>query len=171
MGPRTARGLVHRTRLANLGALPIVSAHGLRPEDLSRHRLIWLLDALRSRFDAIIVDTGPLLTSIEAALVCAVSDRVILLVGRNQRLDLVQGSLARLEQVGANCAGLVFNRASESDCGRYEAASCEAASPIARLIPGTRPAAGAAAVASLAPKTSLRFPSPADVNETSRRAA
>lgn len=171
IGPRNASGQVHRTRQANLWALPIGNAQGLRPEDLSRHRLVWLLDALRSRFDAIIVDTGPLLTSIEAVLVSAVSDRVILLVGRNQRLDLVQGSLARLEQVGANCAGLVFNRASESDCGRYEAASCEATSPIARLVPGPRPAAGAAAIAPLAAETAMRFPSPAGRKETARRRA
>jgi len=170
IGPRNASGQVHRTRQANLWALPIGGAHGLRPEDLSRHRLEWLLDALRSRFDAIIVDTGPLLTSIEAALVSAVSDRVILLVGRNQRLDLVQSSLARLEQVGADCAGLVFNRASESDCGRYEAASCEATSPIARLVPGTR-AAGTGAVAPLAGEAAMRFPSPDDGTEAAKRAA
>lgn len=170
IGPENATGQVHQTRQPNLWALPIGISFDLDPEDLSREKLVWLLDALRSRFDAIIIDTGPLFTGIESTLVSAVSDRVIMLVARNQRLDLVRSALARIEQTGADCAGLVFNRALGPDAGRYEAASVDGMRRIVPFVPGRR---SRRARSSNTPSTagSLRFPIPADPAGTTRRAA
>jgi succinoglycan biosynthesis transport protein ExoP len=135
IGPGHAGGQVHHARQENLWAMPTGSARGLDPEDLSRQKLLWLLDALRSRFDAIIIDTGPVLSSIEAALVAAVSDRVIMLIRRNQDMRVVRASLAQLTQAGARHAGVVFNRASESDLNRREVASYGRPSIAATLVP------------------------------------
>jgi Mrp family chromosome partitioning ATPase len=115
IGPDGASAQVHRTRHENLWAMPAGAAHGASPQLLSRDKLMWLLDALRNRFDAIVIDTGPLLTSIEACLVCAIADRVVVVVDRNQRIDHVRKTIDRLEWIGANCAGVVFNRAGVSD--------------------------------------------------------
>ena len=94
-----------------------------------------LLEALRSRFDAIIIDTGPVITSIEACLVSGLSDRVIMVVNRNQRLASIRSSLARLKSVEATCAGMVFNRADKADFRAREESAATGRTPIAPLVP------------------------------------
>lgn len=135
IGPDNSNAQVHQTRHENLWALPIGSAEGLDPEDLSRDRLVWLIEALRSRFDAVIFDTGPILTSVEASLVSAVSDRTLVMVGRNQKSELVRTSVERLEQVGVASLGMVLNRAATSDFRKREASVKSASTRIARLLP------------------------------------
>jgi Mrp family chromosome partitioning ATPase/uncharacterized protein involved in exopolysaccharide biosynthesis len=137
IGPNHASGQVHHARQENLWIMPVGSARGLDPEDLSRQKLVWLLDALRSRFDAILIDTGPVLSSIEAGLVAAVADRVIMLIRRNQDVRLIRATMARLNQVGARYAGAVFNRATDADLDRRDAASYSRPAGVAPLIPAT----------------------------------
>lgn len=171
IGPERAAAQVHDTGQPNLWALPVGISRDLDPEDLSRDRLVWLLDALRCRFDAVIVDTGPLLTGIEAALVAAVSDRVLLLVARNQRLDRIDATLARIDQIGADCAGMVFNRASERDADRVEA---DAVATPHRIAPFVTGAASPPSRTSLSPTGPDRLPFPRMDNDESspfRRAA
>jgi hypothetical protein len=93
-----------------------------------------------------------------------------MLVARNQRLDLVRSALARIEQIGANCAGLVFNRALGSDAGRYEAASIDSARRIVPLVTGRRSRRSRSSPPPSRP-SNLRFPVPADPAGASRRAA
>jgi hypothetical protein len=61
------------------------------------------------------VDTGPILGSLEADIVCARADRVIMTISRGQAPRVVQASLARLKHLGARSVGLVFNRATPQD--------------------------------------------------------
>jgi len=129
IGPAHETGQIHPTRQPNLWAMPLGSPNGLDPEDLSRSRLAWMLDALRPRFDTIIIDTGPLLSSVEASLVTALADRTVLLVERRQRRGLVRSTLDRLRQINARVAGFVFNRADVSDFRDRE-------SPIRTVAPG-----------------------------------
>ncbi len=137
IGPHNEGGQVHQTRQENLWVMPIGSADNIDSEDLSRNQLIWLLDALRNRFDAILIDTGPILNSIEACLVAAVADRAVLVVGRSQSATKIRATLARLEQVGAKCAGIVFNRADSTDFHNLETTSARKPTNVASLVPGS----------------------------------
>jgi len=76
------------------------AAEGLNPADLSHDKLKWLLDAVRNRFDAILFDTGPVLTSVEAALAASVADQTVLVVNRNRNRNLVRSCLEYLGSGG-----------------------------------------------------------------------
>ncbi len=110
IGPHNDAGEVHQTDREDLWAMPVGAAEGLNPADLSHDKLKWLLDAVRNRFDAILFDTGPVLTSVEAALAASVADQTVLVVNRNRNRNLVRSCLEYLGQAGASCAGFAFNR-------------------------------------------------------------
>jgi uncharacterized protein involved in exopolysaccharide biosynthesis len=145
IGAGNASGGVHTTRRVNLWGMPVGSGRGVMPRDLTRVKIRRLYDDLRHRFDAVIVDTGSVLTEIEACLVTAVSDHVAMLVGRNQEGELVRSTAAQLRQLGIENVGMIFSEASESDCrSRDRTASGgedDAAPPLARLN-GDAPEAG-----------------------------
>ena len=84
-------------------------------EQLSADTMHKVIEEARSRFDVILIDTGPLMGSLEANVVATVADRVVLTVPRGQDPRLVRAALGRLRSIGAVCAGLVFNRATASD--------------------------------------------------------
>jgi hypothetical protein len=84
------------------------------------HDHILTLTEEQATTDAILIDTGPLPTSIEACLVCAVADRVVTVVDRNQRVDRLRKTIERLERIGADRAGVVFNRAGASDWTMFD---------------------------------------------------
>lgn len=120
---------IYASSVANLTVLPAgqSSRNGKRSEDtttqngsveaeqLSAERMTEILDDARSRFDVILIDTGPLMGSLEANVVAGVADRVVLTVPRGQDPRLLRAALGRLRSVGATCGGLVFNRATASD--------------------------------------------------------
>jgi Mrp family chromosome partitioning ATPase/uncharacterized protein involved in exopolysaccharide biosynthesis len=117
IGAATLNGEVHSAR-DNLWALPAGAATDFRPEQLSTTRLSQLLDQARGAFDAVIIDSGPIMGSLEANLATSLSDRVVLVVGRGQDPKNVRTALNRLRGIGAVCAGLVFNRALSADFAR-----------------------------------------------------
>ena len=97
-----------------------------------------LLSEAKKQFDIIIVDTGPILASIEASLICAAADRTILAVARNQQRPLVERSIGHLQAIGANLAGVVFNRAQAKDFEK----SMSGLALRSRPAPGNPAAAG-----------------------------
>lgn len=74
-----------------------------------------IIEQLRERFEVILVDTGPILGSLEASAVVCASDSVLVVVGRGQKPPLVRAALARITSLGGKPFGLVFNRASSLD--------------------------------------------------------
>lgn len=90
---------------------------------VSRATLDSLLTRLRSEFDIIIVDTGPILGSLEANLAASVADAVVMVVGRGQHSSDAQSAIRHLAQLGAHLAGIVFNRAHSMDFSRSRSAS------------------------------------------------
>ena len=74
-----------------------------------------LVNEAKKHFEIILIDTGPILGSIEATPVAAASDGVILTVARGQQRPLVEKALAHLNSIGARVAGVVFNRAQSRD--------------------------------------------------------
>ncbi len=106
---------VRTTDIADVAILPVGTTHAHHASTLSPVALRRLLSEARKHFDIVIVDTGPILGSIEASLVCAAADRTILAVARNQQRPLVEKSIEHLNSIGSNLAGVVFNRAQAND--------------------------------------------------------
>jgi capsular exopolysaccharide synthesis family protein len=109
---------IRTTDIADVAILPVGSAHGYHASTLSPTALRRLIDEAKKHFDTILIDTGPILGSIEASLVCAAADGVVLAVSRGQSRPLVEKSLNHLNGIGARLAGVVFNRAQTNDFER-----------------------------------------------------
>lgn len=109
---------VRTTDIADVAILPVGTTHAHHASTLSPVALRRLLSESKKHFDIVIIDTGPILGSIEASLVCAAADRSILAVARNQQRPLVEKSISHLQSIGANLAGVVFNRAQAKDFER-----------------------------------------------------
>jgi polysaccharide biosynthesis transport protein len=106
---------VRTTDIADVAILPVGTTHSHHASTLSPVALRRLLSEAKKHFDIILVDTGPILGSIEASLVCAAADRTILTVARGQQRILVERSIGHLQAIGADVAGVVFNRAQARD--------------------------------------------------------
>jgi succinoglycan biosynthesis transport protein ExoP len=109
---------VRTTEVADVSILPVGTGQTLHASTLSPAALRRVIDEARKHYDTILIDTGPILGSIEASLVCAAADAVVLAVARGQQRPLVERSIARLHGIGAKLAGVVFNRAHAGDFDR-----------------------------------------------------
>ena len=121
---------VRTTDIADVAILPVGTTHAHHASTLSPVALRRLLSEAKKHFDLIIVDTGPILGSIEASLVCAAADRTILAVARNQQRPLVEKSIQHLQAIGAQLAGVVFNRAQARDFERSMSGLAQRSRPL-----------------------------------------
>src|SRR6185312_11591601 len=71
---------VRSTDVSDVSILPVGAAQTLHASTLSPAALRRLIDEARKQYDTILIDTGPILGSIEASLVCAAADAVVLTV-------------------------------------------------------------------------------------------
>lgn len=92
-------------------------------ESLSPSQLAQMFAACRERYETILVDTGPILGSLEAALVTVRADEVVVIVNRGESRRLLDEALARLHRIGASVTGVFFNRALTRDAVRSSFAS------------------------------------------------
>jgi capsular exopolysaccharide synthesis family protein len=107
---------VRKTHMDNLWILPT----GIEDDHRSANRLAEpqitrLIDAMRDQYDIVLIDTGPVLGSIEAHLVCAQADGVLLVVGAGRARGQVKNAVDQLRRVNARLLGLVFNLAQAKD--------------------------------------------------------
>ncbi len=109
---------VRSTDVADVAILPVGTSQTLHASTLSPAALRRLVDEAKKHFDTVLIDTGPILGSIEASLVCAAADAVVLTVSRGQQRPLVERAIQHLNSIGARLAGVVFNRAQSSDFDR-----------------------------------------------------
>lgn len=107
----------------NLFIIPSSRGDDVHVSRVSTSSVRRLLEQLRNQFDAVIIDTGPILGSIEASLAAAQADGVILVIGRGQHHTYVKRAVDRITAVGGRLAGMVFNRASASDFRRSVSAA------------------------------------------------
>lgn len=106
------RGLVHESRFERLSVLPAGLGDELRISRLSPPVVRRLLDTFRDEYDTILIDSGPILGSIEAGLLAPAVDGVMMVVGRNQLRPLVKRAVDQIISVGGQVTATVFNRAS-----------------------------------------------------------
>ena len=102
-------GCVYEADDSGLCLLPVRS--GLRVDGLSRAALRRMLDSARRYFDVVLVDSGSILGSIEAAMLAPEVDGVVLTVTRGQAQPLVEKTLRHVTAIGGRVVGTVFNRA------------------------------------------------------------
>jgi capsular exopolysaccharide synthesis family protein len=95
-----------------------VSAANLSPKLFSR-----VIDAVRSDFDIVIVDSGPITASIEAISIASAVDGVILALRRGRSRSRLTECIQDIRSVGADYLGVVLNYADRSDCERYGSTS------------------------------------------------
>ncbi len=109
---------IGKTGIENLSILPIGSATSSDISRVSPDALKQLIEQTRQRYDAVLIDTGPVPGSLEAAMVAAAADGVILIVSRGEQEPSARGALTFLQSYGARIEGLVFNRARQWDITR-----------------------------------------------------
>src|SRR5262245_64100059 len=106
---------VRSTDVADLSILPVGMAQLHHAGIFSPAAVRRLVNEAKKHFEMILIDTGPILGSIEATPVAAASDGVILTVARGRERTMVSKALAHLHSIGAYVAGVVFNRAQDKD--------------------------------------------------------
>jgi polysaccharide biosynthesis transport protein len=109
---------VRDTDVADLSILPVGTKTAGQNSAFSPTAVRRLFASLRGQYDIILVDTGPVLGSIEATPLVAAADATILTVARLQDRDLVEKAIAHLRSIGSRIAGVVFNRAGSKDFER-----------------------------------------------------
>ena len=114
----TLRGHVRKTATKGMYVLPIGNAHSVDAGCLSPSTIKRLLTACCEHFDIIVIDTGPILGSLEASAVATEVDGVIMAVARGQQQPMVERAIRHLRSIGANIFGIVFNRAEQRDFQR-----------------------------------------------------
>lgn len=138
---RKLNGSINRLPWVNLSAVAVGVDARFGPENMRRVDLERLVDQVRDQYDIILVDTGPLLGSLESTPVTAVADGVVLSVRRGRSRGKLEDCVARLKLVGTTCVGVILNCAMRSDCNRYVSEASLAAAEEERVGRGALPAA------------------------------
>ncbi len=110
---------------------------------ISLHHL--LLEA-RQSYDVVLLDSGPILGSIEASAMVPIVDQNLLIVSRGLDTRMLRMATARLRSLNARSVGVVFNKANSVDYNRSFAPTSSvsrrnSARPGGALIPTSLQAA------------------------------
>lgn len=111
-------GLIVETGVPGLSILPAGLDEDQRISRISKQAVSAMIERHRLEYDTILIDTGPVLGSLEANLAASVADGVILVVGRGQQAARVNQAVRHLRTITGHVAGLVFNKARSTDFAR-----------------------------------------------------
>jgi polysaccharide biosynthesis transport protein len=103
---------------------------------ISAIRMRKLLAEVRKEFEVVIIDTGPILGSIEANILAREVDAVILTVARGRDRGMVRSAVRKLNMLGARPLGFVFNRAAATDFERSPYSSISSMSVVSTARDG-----------------------------------
>jgi Mrp family chromosome partitioning ATPase len=103
------------TTVPNLHVLSLGPSEQRQSIQLSPTTLRPIFDQAARQYDTVLVDTGPILGCVEAALVAAEADGVVLVVARGGQKTLARGAMNYLTATSAEVEGIVFNRAGAGD--------------------------------------------------------
>lgn len=112
LGRGDLASLVHPSNFERLSVLPAGLGDDLRISRLSPEVVRRLVETFRNDYETILIDTGPILGSIEAGLLAPAVDGVLMVVGRNQLRPLVKRAVDQIHAVGGQVIATIFNRAS-----------------------------------------------------------
>ena len=114
---------VVKTETNNLSLLACGVSDGRDACAVSGRALKQVIAAVKRQYDVVLVDSGPILGSLEASVMAQAVDSVILTISREQQKPLVERAILHLRSVGARLAGMVFNKAERKDFYRSVGAS------------------------------------------------
>jgi succinoglycan biosynthesis transport protein ExoP len=101
-----------------------------------------LLAEAREYFDVILIDTGPILGSLEASVLAQEVDGVIFTIARGQTRQMVDQAMKRLGALGVTVIGCIFNRAKPEDFNRSPYGSSSRSASSRATTPATVDAGG-----------------------------
>jgi Mrp family chromosome partitioning ATPase len=157
----------------NIAILPVGGASDSYGLSISAAAVTRLLARLKTQFDVILIDAGPVLRRIETCVIARHVEGVLLTIGRGQEQSLWAKTLEELESV-ATVHGAVFNRVMPKDfdrsvqrrsSGNVTVIPRTIAEPIANLGPLVY------AMAMSLPQEIKLFPIGGDTNVVARKAA
>lgn len=115
-GHASIENVLHKTDIKN--ASVVLSGKNVMNSlaYLRSSRLDQILDALKERFDIVLVDAPPLGAIIDAVRVAECCDGAVLVVesGRN-RIREVQSAVEQIEKTGCSLIGMILNKVEEDD--------------------------------------------------------
>lgn len=106
------------TKFYRLSILPTGRGDAELVSTLSPSVVQNIIESARDEYDMVLIDTGPILGSLEASLTAAEADGVVLTIGRGQQRGAADKAYQHLASVGAHLLGVVFNRAGSTDFKR-----------------------------------------------------
>lgn len=113
-------GRLQPTEVEGLSLLPAGEKPPNPVELLGSQRMRELREELRGSFDAVVVDSPPVLIGADAAVLGQMADGVLLVVNAGEtRRDAARQAVESLRQVGANVIGVVLNRVPSRRGGYY----------------------------------------------------
>lgn len=131
-GPSLGQCVVRANKGMDL--LPLGDASPRDAGSLSPRAIRALIEQARRDYDIVIVDTGPVLGSLEASLVAPEVDAVVMIISRGDEKAVVSRSVGHIRSLGGVIAGLVFNHALDTDLTDASYGSFVSQS---RAVPGT----------------------------------
>jgi tyrosine-protein kinase len=108
---------VHEGWAENVSILP--TAHDPEAGDLLARRLTDVLDEARERYDLVVIDTPPLLSTDDARTIATMAKGILLVVTRGTLARSVNESVVAIEALQAPLMGIVANRFKESSVPYY----------------------------------------------------
>lgn len=121
----TLATLISRTEIPRLDILPSGSDRSCVPNLVDNQRAAQLLDALRLRYDSVLIDTPPMLALSDARGLGRMADGVALVIGAGRTPEhILAAASERLRQDGTRILGSILNnwQPSRSFTGRYHEA-------------------------------------------------
>ena len=106
-----------------LSVLPAGVSDGRDACAVSHNSVRRLLAYARKQYDIVLIDSGPILGSLEAMVIAGIADGVVLTISRQQQKPLVDRAIRQLRAANARIMGLVFNKAERRDFQRSVAAT------------------------------------------------
>lgn len=115
LGSENFDGQLYDSHVPGMRVLPAGHRQQSNAHELTLEELEPLVTGLRSRFDIVIIDTGPILGSLEVGLLAQVADTLLMVSARGTASQLVNAAMDRARRVARNGIALVFNRAHGHD--------------------------------------------------------
>ena len=120
-GKAQLNDVIQTVSVEDFSVLPCGKKPDNPAELLTRPEYESLLEALREKFDYVIVDSPPLLVVTDPSSIAARTDMVIFCTRLDRRTrEFSRRSLQQLHEVGANVGGLVINQVAKSDTYGYD---------------------------------------------------
>jgi Mrp family chromosome partitioning ATPase len=101
--------------MPNLWVLPLGTAGREQVSQLSSDLIQRILGEAQKHFATVLIDTGPILGSLEAAMIAGADAGVILTISRGGDKTLARRAAEFLAKTGSRVEGIVFNRAETQD--------------------------------------------------------